>query len=77
VENPFRAGAAAESERRVERCGLASQAPLCQVKGQLATKTPTAASPDTIRFLTTHPPLGSIHLQRTLPVDKHHGARSC
>jgi hypothetical protein len=23
------------------------------------------------------PPLGSIHLQRTLPVDKHHGARSC
>jgi hypothetical protein len=22
-------------------------------------------------------PLGSIHLQRTLPVDKHHGDRSC
>jgi hypothetical protein len=41
---------------RVWSCGgLASQAPLCQVRGQLATKTPTAASPDTIRFLTDSP----------------------
>jgi hypothetical protein len=30
--------------------------------------TPYVSSPD---------PLGSIHLQRTLPVDKHHGDRSC